>query len=159
MLSIRTNRAGLNSSSYLKLRSNVLTSCAFIVCATVAFYLATSSAKSKSEASSLTAPMEAGYAVNEALSKSIQKGIAHPLALTSGDFDSDGVADVVTGYDMGTGTLLLRRGNKEARFPSTRASIDAIAEGNFAPPFLTGSVSQSRNSLLQPISLGPWWPS
>src|SRR5215510_11414708 len=106
MFSTRTNRAGLKSSSRIKLRSKILTLCSLIACASVAFYFATSSVKSKSETRSLVTPtVESGYAVNHALALNIQKGIAHPSAMVSGDFDGDGVSDLVAAYQAGAGTL------------------------------------------------------
>jgi len=45
---------------------------------------------------------------------------ARPLALAAGDFDQDGVSDLVCGYDMDSGGVVaLHRGNVDALFPNS----------------------------------------
>ena len=44
--------------------------------------------------------------------------LTQPLALTAGDFDGDGIADLVSGYADPAGLLLLHRGNVDALFAS-----------------------------------------
>src|SRR4030095_3017503 len=95
MFSTRTNRAGLTTPSRFRLRSKILTLCSIAACASLAFYFATGSVKSKSETRSLPAPtFESGYAVNHALASNIQQGIAHPSAIVSGDFDGDRLSEL-----------------------------------------------------------------
>jgi CSLREA domain-containing protein len=67
---------------------------------------------------------------------------AQPLALAAGDFDEDGVQDLVAAYGAGTaGSLAIYRGNLDAFAPQSKASFDGIAKGQFPDPFLSTSVS------------------
>jgi hypothetical protein len=51
--------------------------------------------------------------------ESLQNNAAQPLSLASADFDSDGVADLVTGYTSpGGNAIVLRRGNVDALYPN-----------------------------------------
>src|SRR5215831_554440 len=62
---------------------------------------------------------------------------AQPLALAKGDFDADGVEDLVIGYKSAKGGILaLHRGNLDAFAPQSEASFQAIARGEFPSPFL-----------------------
>ncbi len=46
----------------------------------------------------------------------------HPLAMVSGDFDEDGVQDLVIGYGVADGgSIVVLRGNREAIMPQTAA--------------------------------------
>lgn len=60
-----------------------------------------------------------------------------PLTMVSGDFDGDGVADLVVGYaaDRG-GMLALLRGNPDALAPRTEASWIAAGRHEYSAPFL-----------------------
>src|SRR5207245_7912886 len=52
--------------------------------------------------------------------QALEKNEARPLALASGDFDEDGVADLVAGYAGGKGGLLtLHRGNADSINPES----------------------------------------
>lgn len=105
-------------------------------------YLATGSVKSKSElTSSNKAPLsfDSGYALDATFSRSIQEGSTRPLAMVTGDFDNDGVPDLLTSYESAGGTLALRRGNAQARFPNTREALQGVQEGRFAQPFLSNA--------------------
>ncbi|MGB9104059.1 MAG: VCBS repeat-containing protein, partial [Terriglobales bacterium] len=63
---------------------------------------------------------------------------AQPLALAAGDFDEDGVEDLVAAYGAGTaGSLAIYRGNLDAFAPQSKASFDGIAKGQFPDPFLS----------------------
>ena len=60
-----------------------------------------------------------------------------PLAMVSGDFDEDGVADLVIGYGMEKGgSFALLRGNREAIAPQTRESWLAFGRHEYTDPFL-----------------------
>lgn len=62
---------------------------------------------------------------------------AQPLALANGDFDADGVVDLVVGYASANGGILaFHRGNLDAFAPQSEASFQAIAHGQFPSPFL-----------------------
>ena len=54
------------------------------------------------------------------------------LTLTSGDFDGDGVDDLVSGFSLGgQGLLALQRGNIDSLFPNTPAANLRRQEGTF----------------------------
>jgi len=62
---------------------------------------------------------------------------AQPLALAEGDFDADGVEDLVIGYASSNGGILaVHRGNLDAFAPQSEASFQAIGRGDFPSPFL-----------------------
>jgi hypothetical protein len=64
------------------------------------------------------------------------------LALAAGDFDEDGVPDLVTGYGRGSaGILVVHRGNVDSIYPNTpaareRALVDRRPITDQPPPFL-----------------------
>ena len=69
--------------------------------------------------------------------QAMSSGQAKPLSLASGDFDGDGVEDVIAGFASGSGGLLvIHRGNIDAFAPQSQASFLAIGEGRFPNPFL-----------------------
>lgn len=60
-----------------------------------------------------------------------------PLSLAHGDFDADGVEDLVAGYaTLAGGAVVLHRGNLDAFAPQSQASFEAIRRGEFPAPFL-----------------------
>ncbi|MBI4751827.1 MAG: VCBS repeat-containing protein [Acidobacteria bacterium] len=66
-----------------------------------------------------------------------------PKALASGDFDSDGMKDVIVGYETATGgTVIVFRGNPETFAPSDARTQKLKAEGTFteSPLLETGVV-------------------
>src|SRR5215510_4072856 len=71
---------------------------------------------------------------------SLEGGQVQPSTLVSGDFDADGVADLVVGYsrDDGTkgGVLAIHRGNLDAFAPQSEESFRAIGRDEFPSPFL-----------------------
>jgi hypothetical protein len=67
--------------------------------------------------------------------------LRRPLSLAAGDFDEDGVQDLVTGYAGGGGGLVtLHRGNIDALYPHTRAAAYRRKAGTFVDsPFLSAA--------------------
>src|SRR3989442_7139836 len=52
------------------------------------------------------------------LTRALEQNLAQPLALAAGDFDEDGLPDLVSGYrSAGDGLLTLPRGNIAAIYP------------------------------------------
>lgn len=63
-----------------------------------------------------------------------------PLAMVSGDFDEDGVQDLVIGYSLAEGgSIALLRGNRDAIAPQTQASWLAAGRHEYADAFLQSS--------------------
>src|SRR6266446_2419551 len=68
---------------------------------------------------------------------------AQPLSLTSGDFDEDGVPDLISAYAGSTGVppasfIILHRGNVDSIYPSTPEAEARKARGEFTDtPFLS----------------------
>jgi hypothetical protein len=58
------------------------------------------------------------YSGNAAASSALMQRQARPVSLNSGDFDEDGVPDLVAGYSTGSGGILsIQRGNINALWP------------------------------------------
>src|SRR5262245_64378297 len=67
-----------------------------------------------------------------------------PLALATGDFDEDGMPDLLTGYASGgAGAIKLRRGDIAAVYPGYRVSKSAEPETVNEPFYSAESVKQS----------------
>ncbi|MBT9332636.1 beta strand repeat-containing protein [Paracidobacterium acidisoli] len=63
-----------------------------------------------------------------------------PLAMVSGDFDEDGVQDLAVGYGLTKGgSILLLKGNLDARAPQTQASWEAAGRHQYSDPYLQSS--------------------
>jgi hypothetical protein len=79
------------------------------------------------------------YAGAAEFRRALAQNAAQPLALASADFDEDGVADLVSGYDgAGGGLLTLHRGNVDALFPNSPEAQQRKASGQFTDsPFLS----------------------
>src|SRR5205823_12348962 len=61
-------------------------------------------------------------------------------SLASGDFDEDGVTDLLIGYATSEGGILaVHRGNIDALAPQAPESFQAIAQGRFPSPFLSSA--------------------
>jgi hypothetical protein len=71
--------------------------------------------------------------------QALQSGQARPLSLARGDFDEDGIEDLVAGYSApgGKGIVVLYRGNLDAFAPQSEGSWLAIGRGEFPPAFLS----------------------
>src|SRR5258708_31604319 len=73
----------------------------------------------------------------QALAQSLAAGKAVPLAMAKGDFDGDGVDDLLVGYAAPSGgAIVLHRGNVDAFAPQSEDSFQAIGRGEFPQPFL-----------------------
>ncbi len=72
------------------------------------------------------------------LGHALDAGPAQAIALASGDFDEDGVADLISGYTSPDGNVLtLHRGNVDSIFPHSPAARQRRVEGTFSDePFL-----------------------
>jgi hypothetical protein len=71
--------------------------------------------------------------------QALESGVARPLSLTRGDFDGNGIADLLAGYAAsdGSGIVVLHKGNLDAFAPQSNSSWQAIAERRFVEPFLS----------------------
>jgi len=71
--------------------------------------------------------------------QALGSGQAQPLSLARGDFDEDGIEDLVAGYSApgGKGVVVLYRGNLDAFAPQSEGSWLAIGRGQFPPTFLS----------------------
>src|SRR5438552_3202621 len=69
----------------------------------------------------------------------LEAGSAQPLAVAAGDFDEDGVPDLVGGYDSPSGSFaVLHRGNVDSIYPNTPEAEQRKARGEFTDaPFLS----------------------
>src|ERR1051326_1320190 len=78
------------------------------------------------------------YRARAGLRHELENGFAHPIALGSGDFDEDGVPDLVAGYAAtGGGIITLHRGNVDSLFPSSLVAQQRRAKGTLIDlPFL-----------------------
>ena len=82
-------------------------------------------------------PLTVTYVGNPASVYSLTSGLAKPLSLASGDFDGDGVEDLIAGYAVPKGGLLvIHRGNLDAFAPQSQKSMQAIGQEQFPSPFL-----------------------
>ena len=62
--------------------------------------------------------LQTTYTGSEALVATMKAGLAEPLALATGDFDEDGLPDLVSGFISPSGGLFtLHRGNVDAIYP------------------------------------------
>ena len=69
--------------------------------------------------------------------RSLAAGQGQPLSMIDADFDEDGVEDLIVGYATPSGgALVFHRGNLDAFAPQSDVSFQAIAHGQFPPPFL-----------------------
>ncbi len=70
-----------------------------------------------------------------------------PLSMTTGDFDEDGVNDLVIGYALSKGgSVAVLRGNLDAHAPQGRASWLAAGKHQYADPYVQSSQAISIDS-------------
>jgi uncharacterized repeat protein (TIGR01451 family) len=81
------------------------------------------------------------FTATDDLNHVLQQNSAEPLALASGDFDQDGVADLIVGYkDANRGILTLLRGNVDSVFPNSLEAQMRKSHGEFTDsPFLSSA--------------------
>ena len=77
------------------------------------------------------------YVGKAATVQALKLGQLIPVALASGDVDTDGVEDVIAGYvGPNGGVLAIYRGNLDAFAPQSEASWQAIGAGRFPAAFM-----------------------
>ncbi len=83
--------------------------------------------------------LAAAYEGREELRRELELDLARSTALASGDFDGDGIDDLVCGYSGSEGGIVtLHRGNADAIFPHTPEARTRRALGTFTDePFLS----------------------
>jgi uncharacterized repeat protein (TIGR01451 family) len=80
-----------------------------------------SSAKDTQISYNMAGDFQIVYTGPEELARSLRQRSARPSALASGDFDQDGIADLIAGYaDSDGGVICFMRGNANAVFPASR---------------------------------------
>lgn len=80
------------------------------------------------------------YIGEDHLIESLKRNEAKPLSLASADFDEDGVADLIAGYQSpdGRGIVVVHRGNVDAIYPNAPEAQERKANGTFTDaPFLS----------------------
>lgn len=83
----------------------------------------------------------ATYSASPTVSQALTAGQVVPVAVAKGDFNEDGVEDVIVGYSSpGIGGILaLHLGNLDAFAPQSQASWQMLAQGMFPTPFLASA--------------------
>ena len=82
--------------------------------------------------------LQTTYPAANELGRRLERGAARPVALASGDFDEDGVPDLLSEYaGPGGGILALHRGNADSIYPNSPEAQQRKARGTFTgAPFL-----------------------
>jgi uncharacterized repeat protein (TIGR01451 family) len=94
------------------------------------------------------------------LAQSVAAGQAQPTAMATADVDGDGVADMIAGFSVpGGGMIVIHRGNLDAFAPQSDASFQAIGRGQFPAPFLPNAKVFSVPVRPDFIALGRFTPS
>jgi len=74
--------------------------------------------------------LQTGYSGPAALTQALQQDQTRPLSLASGDFDEDGVPDLVCGYAGGRGGIFtVHRGNVDAIYPNSPEAQQRKTQG------------------------------
>ena len=75
--------------------------------------------------------------LNHKLNLQFQGGQPRPLGMVSGDFDEDGVQDLVIGYGLDNGgSIEVLRGNPDAITPQTETAWLAASRHEYVQPFV-----------------------
>ena len=79
------------------------------------------------------------YAGQQEAIDTLDRNQARPLSLTSGDYDEDGVPDLICGNgSRGAGIITVHRGNVDSIYPNTLEAAQRRAEGTFTDaPFVS----------------------
>lgn len=79
------------------------------------------------------------YTGDPALQQLLEQNLVQPLAMASGDFDEDGMPDLIIAYaGPSSGVLTLHRGNLDAMFPESPEAKQRKNQGEFTDaPFLS----------------------
>jgi FG-GAP-like repeat/HYR domain len=79
------------------------------------------------------------YEGSDELRQLMARNQVQPLSLAAGDFDEDGMPDLITGYaGAGGGVITLHRGNVDSVYPNTPEARRRKADGTFSDvPFLS----------------------
>jgi uncharacterized repeat protein (TIGR01451 family) len=89
-----------------------------------------------------THPVPAKHETASASVVTAHNSAANGVALAAGDFDGDGIPDLVMGFrNRSGGLLVVRRGNLDAFAPQSLESLHAIGRGDFPAPFKAASTS------------------
>src|SRR5438105_3596369 len=88
--------------------------------------------------SNLRWQMRAAYPETNGFQLTLEQSLPKPLALASGDFDEDGVPDLISAYSSANGGIItLGRGNVDAIYPHHPEARQRQARGEFtSAPFL-----------------------
>ena len=83
--------------------------------------------------------LSAAYAGARESRRALENDMAHPLALTSADFDEDGVPDLVVSYlNERGGIIAIHRGNVDSIYPYSPQAKQRKIEGTYTDsPFLS----------------------
>lgn len=98
------------------------------------------------------------YTSSDGLPVSLERGRDRPLSLAAGDFDEDGVSDVVAGYVRGEeGLLALHRGNVRAIYIYCDAPMSRCAPGiPTTEPFLRAARVFDLSVAPELLGVGDW---
>jgi Bacterial Ig-like domain (group 3) len=100
----------------------------------------TAASNSATKASALKNPDSPGirYTGSPDLVRALKSGAAQPTALVAADFDLDGAPDLVIGYNISAGgVIVLLRGNPDAFAPKDENLYQAAIRGEIPPAFLS----------------------
>src|SRR5919197_666580 len=76
--------------------------------------------------------LSATFTGNAQLVNALEQNTTHPLAVTTADFDEDGMPDLACGYDnANSGILTFYRGNVDAVYPNSPEAQQRKKRGEF----------------------------
>ncbi|HWP42274.1 MAG TPA: VCBS repeat-containing protein, partial [Blastocatellia bacterium] len=96
------------------------------------------------------------YSGKVELGLSLQSEQAAPLSLAAGDFDEDGIPDLVSAYAMADrGVITIHRGNIDSIYPDTPEARARKADGTFTDaPFLSPGLTFELSAMPELIEAG-----